>query len=56
MSIALLQDEEHEHEILDDRESAFHLLTWSALRYTSHSHQDNVELYVMRQMYITMEL
>ena len=30
------------HQILDDRESAFHVLTWSALRYTAHSHQDDV--------------
>ena len=39
MSVALLQnrEHEHEHEILDDRESAFYVLTWSALRYTAHS-------------------
>jgi len=30
------------HEILDDRESAFHVLTWSALRYTAHSSRDDV--------------
>jgi len=48
MSVALLQnrEHEHEHEILDDRESAFHVLTWSALRYTAHSHQDNMESYI----------
>ena len=46
MSIALLQDEKHKHEILDDRKSVFHILTWSALYYTSHSHQDNMELYL----------
>ena len=46
MSVALLQDEEHKHEILDDRESVFHVLTWSALRYTPHSHQDDVEPYL----------
>ena len=33
--------------ILDDRESAFHVLTWSALHYTAHSHQDDVEPYMM---------
>ena len=36
MSAALLQNNQHVHEILDDWESAFHLLTWSALRYTPH--------------------
>ena len=29
-------------QILDDRESAFHVLTWSALHYTPYSHQDDV--------------
>ena len=42
MSIALLQNNQHVHEILDDRVSAFHLLTWSALRYTPHSSRDDV--------------
>ena len=42
MSAALLQNNQHVHEILDDRESAFHLLTWSALRYTPHSSRDDV--------------
>ena len=32
------------HQILDDQESVFHVLTWSALRYTAHSHQDNMGL------------
>ena len=30
------------HGILDDRESAFHVLMWSALRYTAHSSRDDV--------------
>ena len=42
MSVFLLQNNQHVHQILDDRESAFHVLTWSALRYTAHSHQDDV--------------
>ena len=42
MSVALLQNNRHVHEILDDRESAFHVLTWSALRYTAHSRHDNM--------------
>ena len=42
MSVFLLQNNQHVHQILDDQESAFHVLTWSALRYTAHSHQDDV--------------
>ena len=42
MSVTLLENNQHVHGIIDDRESAFHLLTWSALRYTAHSHQDDV--------------
>ena len=42
MSVALLQNTQDVHEILDDRESAFHVLTWSALRYTPHSSRDDV--------------
>ena len=44
MSVALLQNDHHVHEILDDRESVFYVLMWSALRYTLHSHQDDVGL------------
>ena len=42
MSVALLQNTQDVHEILDDRESAFHVLTWSALRYTAHSSRGDV--------------
>jgi len=42
MSVFLLQNNQHVHEILDDWESAFHVLTWSALRYTAHSSWDDV--------------
>ena len=42
MSVTLLENNQHVHGIIDDRESAFHLLTWSALRYTAHSHRDDV--------------
>ena len=42
MSVFLLQNNQHVHQILDDWESAFHVLTWSALHYTAHSHQDDV--------------
>jgi len=34
------------HEILDDQESVFHLLMWSALHYTPHSSQDDVGPYM----------
>ena len=44
MSVALLQNDHHVHEILDDWESVFHVLMWSALCYTLHSHQDDVGL------------
>ena len=47
MSVALLQNTQDVHEILDDRESAFHVLTWSALRYTPHSSRDDVGLHLM---------
>ena len=30
------------HQILDDWEFAFHVLTWSVLRYTAYSHQNDV--------------
>ena len=42
MSVTLLENNQHVHGILDDRESAFHVLTWSALRYTAHSRHDNM--------------
>ena len=32
------------HGILDDRESAFHVLIWSSLRYTAHSRHANMGL------------
>ena len=35
------------HQILDNRESAFHVLTWSVLRYTAHSYQDDVGLHLI---------
>ena len=44
MSVALLRNNRHVHGILDDRESAFHVLTWSSLRYTAHSRHANVDL------------
>ena len=47
MSVALLQNTQDVHEILDDRESAFHVLTWSALRYTAHSSRDDVGPHLM---------
>ena len=49
MLVALLQarEHEHEHEILDDQESAFYVLTWSVLCYTAHSHQDNIKPYMV---------
>jgi len=42
MSVFLVQNNQHVHQILDDWESAFHVLTWSVLCYTAHSHQDDV--------------
>ena len=44
MSVTLLENNQHVHGIIDDRESAFHLLTWSALRYTAHSRHANMGL------------
>ncbi len=44
MLVFLLQNNQHVHQILDDRESAFHVLTWFTLRYTAYSHQDDVGL------------
>jgi len=37
MSANLLLDSEKPHALEDDRESALHVLTWTALRYTKHS-------------------
>ena len=42
MSVALLENNQHVHGILDDRESAFHVLMWSALHYTAHSSRDDM--------------
>ena len=46
MSIALLQNRKHEHEILDNLESAFHMLTWSTLHYTAYSSHANMGLLI----------
>ena len=46
MSIALLQNRKHEHEILDNLESAFHVLTWSTLHYTAYSSHANMGLLI----------
>ena len=46
MSVALLQNNQHMHEILDNWESAFHLLMWSVLYYTPHSSRDDMGLYM----------
>jgi len=37
MSAALLQNPELRQDLQDDRESAFHVLSWIALRYTKHN-------------------
>jgi len=34
------------HGILDDQESAFHVLIWSSLCYTVHSRHANVDLLI----------
>lgn len=47
MLVALLQNKEHKHEILDDQESVFHVLIWFVLHYTLYSHQDDVELHII---------
>ena len=44
MSVALLQNNWYVYGILDDQESAFHVLTWSSLHYTAHSRHANVDL------------
>jgi hypothetical protein len=36
MSAAILDNRDKQHEVEDDRESAYHLLNWLALRYTKH--------------------
>jgi hypothetical protein len=36
MSAAILQNRDKPHDVEDDRESAYHLLNWPALRYTKH--------------------
>ena len=46
MLIALLQNRKHEYEILDDLESAFHVLIWSALYYTAYSRHANIGLLI----------
>jgi hypothetical protein len=37
MSAVLLRSADHVHELADDRESAFWVLTWVLLRYTQHN-------------------
>ena len=37
MSAILLRNADHVHELADDRESAFWVLTWVLLRYTQHN-------------------
>ena len=37
MSAALLHNNEKPHELIDDRESSLHVLTWTALRFTKHT-------------------
>ena len=37
MSAALLQDNDKCNELVDDRESCLHVLTWTALRFTKHT-------------------
>jgi hypothetical protein len=48
MSAAILQDPKKVHEISDDRESAFHVLTWTALCYGHHNqtHPDRLREYL----------
>ncbi|KIM40752.1 hypothetical protein M413DRAFT_52423, partial [Hebeloma cylindrosporum] len=40
MSAAILVDPEKVHDIRDDRESAFYVLTWTALCYANHNQMD----------------
>jgi hypothetical protein len=37
MSAALLYNNKKPHELIDDRESSLHVLTWTGLRFTKHS-------------------
>jgi hypothetical protein len=39
MSARLLEDQNHFHDIEDDRESALYVLLWTALRYTKHAEE-----------------
>ena len=56
MSIALLQNSQHVYEILDNWESAFHLLVWSALCYTYHSSWDDVGIGPHIKLYDEMDV
>jgi len=53
MSVAILQDPEKVHDICDDRESAFYVLTWTALRYGNHDqmHPDRLSRHLERYDY-----
>ena len=53
MSIAIIQDPEKIHDIRDDRESAFYVLTWTALCYASHdeTHPDHLGEYLATYNY-----
>ena len=47
MSAAILQDPKKQHDAEDDRESAYHLLNWLALRYTAHDKIDKLHRYLV---------
>ncbi|KIM40755.1 hypothetical protein M413DRAFT_56423, partial [Hebeloma cylindrosporum] len=44
MSAAILKNPQKDHEISDDRESAFHVLTWTALCYAKHNKAEPKDL------------
>ena len=46
ISAALLRNPQRLQTIEDDRESAIHVLTWLALRYTKHDKRDNLNTYL----------
>ena len=46
MSAAILQDPKKKHDAEDDRESAYHLLNWLALRYTAHDKMNILHQYL----------
>jgi hypothetical protein len=48
MSAALLHNNKKPHELIDDRESSLHVLTWTALRFTKHTNSEGDSIRFLR--------